>query len=171
MRAERAPASAWAEQLRARLLGFRPSDALWGWLGPTLIAIVGGFIRFWQLDRPHQLVFDETYYVKQGVSMMRYGVEMRWKGEGEKGEGGEQEQGGGGAASVHGGVLSGNSPLYPEPLLPARRDVAEVRVVQVVRAHHREARVDSAALALVDLVDGGKPRCFRPPHEDADKST
>lgn len=73
-----------AEQLRARLLGFRPSDALWGWLGPTLIAIVGGFIRFWQLDRPHQLVFDETYYVKQGVSMMRYGVEMRWKGEGEK---------------------------------------------------------------------------------------
>lgn len=61
--------------------------------------------------------------------------------------------------------------LLHAPLLPARRDVAEVRVVQVVRAHHREARVDSAALALVDLVDGGKPRCFRPPHEDADKST
>ena len=48
--------------------------------------------------------------------------------------------------------------LLHAPLLPARRDVAEVRVVQVVRAHHREARVDSAALALVDLVDGGTAR-------------
>ena len=72
------------EQLRARLLGFRPSDVLWGWLGPLVIAVLGGFIRFWQLGRPHQLVFDETYYVKQGVSMLDHGVEMQWKGDGEE---------------------------------------------------------------------------------------
>jgi dolichyl-phosphate-mannose--protein O-mannosyl transferase len=65
------------EQLRSRLLGYRPTDVLWGWLGPIIVAAVGGFLRFWQLDRPHQLVFDETYYVKQGVSMLRYGYERR----------------------------------------------------------------------------------------------
>ncbi len=68
------------EELRDRLLGFRPTDRLWGWLGPGLIALVGGFLRFWRLGDPHQLVFDETYYVKQGVSMLRYGVEMRVQG-------------------------------------------------------------------------------------------
>ena len=65
------------EQLRARLLGFQPTDTLWGWLGPLFFAAVGGLMRFWALDRPHQLVFDETYYVKQGYSMIEYGVEMR----------------------------------------------------------------------------------------------
>ncbi|WP_157075580.1 dolichyl-phosphate-mannose--protein mannosyltransferase, partial [Janibacter anophelis] len=71
-------------QLRERLLGFRPTDALWGWLGPILFAVIGGGLRFWSLDRPHQLVFDETYYVKQGVSMLDHGVEMRWNGDGEE---------------------------------------------------------------------------------------
>ena len=65
------------EQLRSRLLGHRPTDMLWGWLGPLFVAAIGGFLRFWQLDRPHQLVFDETYYVKQGYSMMEYGYERR----------------------------------------------------------------------------------------------
>ncbi len=34
------------------------------------MAVVGGLMRFWSLGRPDQLVFDETYYVKQGVSML-----------------------------------------------------------------------------------------------------
>ncbi len=63
------------ERLRDRLLGVRPSDRLWGWLGPLVIAAVGGFLRFWQLGRPHQLVFDETYYVKEGYTIWKYGVE------------------------------------------------------------------------------------------------
>jgi dolichyl-phosphate-mannose--protein O-mannosyl transferase len=66
-----------AEQLRSRLLGNQPSDVVWGWVGPLVIAFVGGLLRFWSLGRPDQLVFDETYYVKQGVSMLEYGVEMR----------------------------------------------------------------------------------------------
>src|SRR5262245_39702105 len=60
------------EELRSRLLGFQPTDRLWGWLGPLFFAFVGGLMRFWSLGRPHQLVFDETYYVKQGVSMLDY---------------------------------------------------------------------------------------------------
>ncbi|MGL5864434.1 MAG: dolichyl-phosphate-mannose--protein mannosyltransferase, partial [Dermatophilaceae bacterium] len=55
----------------------QPTDRLWGWLAPGLIALVGGILRFWNLARPDALVFDETYYVKQGYSMLRYGVEMR----------------------------------------------------------------------------------------------
>ncbi len=65
------------EQVRARLLGHRPTDVLWGWLAPMLVAAVGGFLRFWQLGRPHQLVFDETYYVKQAWSLLQYGQERR----------------------------------------------------------------------------------------------
>ena len=65
------------EQVRARLLGHRPTDVLWGWLAPILVAAVGGFLRFWQLGRPHQLVFDETYYVKQAWSLLQYGQERR----------------------------------------------------------------------------------------------
>ena len=53
----------------------RRDDRFWGWLGPLLVAVVGGILRFWHLGRPHQLVFDETYYVKQGYSMLQYGVE------------------------------------------------------------------------------------------------
>jgi dolichyl-phosphate-mannose-protein mannosyltransferase len=63
------------DRLRTRLLGVRATDRLWGWLGPLVIAAVGGFLRFWHLGRPHQLVFDETYYVKQGYSIWRYGIE------------------------------------------------------------------------------------------------
>jgi dolichyl-phosphate-mannose--protein O-mannosyl transferase len=63
------------ERLRARLLGVRAADRLWGWVGPLLIAILGGILRFWHLGRPHQLDYDETYYVKQGYSIWKYGNE------------------------------------------------------------------------------------------------
>jgi dolichyl-phosphate-mannose--protein O-mannosyl transferase len=78
-----------AEQVRARLLG-RPEDefrsarltsrAGWrtlGLLGPLFFTIVGGIMRFWHVGAPHQLIFDETYYVKQGWSMMLFGFEMK----------------------------------------------------------------------------------------------
>jgi dolichyl-phosphate-mannose-protein mannosyltransferase len=68
--------------LRARLLGATAGDRLWGWLGPLIVAAVGGFLRFWNLDQPHQLVFDETYYVKQGYSYLKAGYELAWNGTG-----------------------------------------------------------------------------------------
>jgi dolichyl-phosphate-mannose--protein O-mannosyl transferase len=63
------------EQLRSQLLGYRPTDVMWGWLAPLIVAAVGGFLRFWQLGEPHKLIFDETYYVKQGYSYLLYGYE------------------------------------------------------------------------------------------------
>ncbi|CAN7322546.1 dolichyl-phosphate-mannose--protein mannosyltransferase [Knoellia sp. LjRoot47] len=71
------------DELRARLLGTRPTDVVWGWVGPLLVAAIGGFLRFWHLDRPHSLVFDETYYVKQGWSLIQHGVELRVQGKNE----------------------------------------------------------------------------------------
>ena len=65
------------QSLRRRLLGEPVGDRLLGWAGPVLAAAIGGVLRFWDLGRPHQLVFDETYYVKQAWSMLRFGVEMR----------------------------------------------------------------------------------------------
>ena len=45
--------------------------------------------------------------------------------------------------------------LLHHPLLPARGDVAEVGIEQVVTAHGCEARVDRALLAALHLVHGG----------------
>lgn len=64
-------------RLRTRLVGVQPADRLLGWLGPLVVAAIGGVLRFWNLGTPHQLVFDETYYVKEGWSMIQYGVEVR----------------------------------------------------------------------------------------------
>lgn len=71
------PSSDALTRWRHRLLGTLPSDRAFGWLGPLFAALVGGFLRFWQLGDIRTLIFDETYYVKQGYSMLLYGVEMR----------------------------------------------------------------------------------------------
>ena len=34
-------------------------------------------LRLWDLGRPHAFVFDETYYAKQGLSLVRYGTEQQ----------------------------------------------------------------------------------------------
>ncbi|MGL4173829.1 MAG: dolichyl-phosphate-mannose--protein mannosyltransferase [Actinomycetota bacterium] len=62
-------------RLRDYLRGPRASSRVWGWLGPLAVTALGGFFRFWELGRPQQLVFDETYYVKQGSSFLDYGYE------------------------------------------------------------------------------------------------
>jgi dolichyl-phosphate-mannose-protein mannosyltransferase len=67
-------------ELRARLLEPRPAAARWDWPAIAAVTAVAGLLRFWRLDRPHRLVFDETYYVKQGVSVLRAGYELRWNG-------------------------------------------------------------------------------------------
>ncbi|WP_066286280.1 dolichyl-phosphate-mannose--protein mannosyltransferase [Arthrobacter sp. B6] len=80
------PAAAYsAEELRKRLIGsvrswrdYPPSLRLWFWLVPLLTAVIGGFLRFTRLDNPHSLVFDETYYVKDGYSFLVSGYERSW---------------------------------------------------------------------------------------------
>ena len=61
----------------------RPRLTWRGWLAVLAVTAFGGFIRFWHLGRPGTLVFDETYYVKQGWSMIQAGYELAWQGKGE----------------------------------------------------------------------------------------
>jgi len=65
----------------SRLVGRRLDDRFWGWAGPLAVMLIGGFLRFWHLGRPPWVVFDETYYVKQGASMLKYGYERAIKPE------------------------------------------------------------------------------------------
>jgi dolichyl-phosphate-mannose--protein O-mannosyl transferase len=47
-------------------------------VGPVLVAVVAGILRFWRLGSPHDLIFDETYYAKDSWSMLRLGYEGTW---------------------------------------------------------------------------------------------
>ena len=59
-------------------LGTRRSDRIWGWAGPLLVTAVAAVARFANLGRPRELVFDETYYVKQAYTLLKVGYEARW---------------------------------------------------------------------------------------------
>ncbi|MGW5163099.1 phospholipid carrier-dependent glycosyltransferase, partial [Nonomuraea wenchangensis] len=52
-----------------------------GWLGPLLVAVFGGVLRFARLGAPHAVVFDETYYMKDAYSLLRFGVERTTLGD------------------------------------------------------------------------------------------
>ncbi len=58
---------------RALVLG----STFWGWAGPVLIMVFGGFLRFYRLSQPGAVVFDETYYVPDSYSILRHGVELQ----------------------------------------------------------------------------------------------
>src|SRR5688500_8174035 len=65
-----------AKLARDRLVRPMPSDVLWGWVGPILIALFAGGLRFWRLGTPKSFVFDETYYAKDAFSLLKFGVEQ-----------------------------------------------------------------------------------------------
>lgn len=48
------------------------------WLGPALVALLAGALRFWHLGNPRTLVFDETYYAKDAWSLLKLGYEGTW---------------------------------------------------------------------------------------------
>jgi dolichyl-phosphate-mannose-protein mannosyltransferase len=50
-----------------------------GWILPLIVTAVGGVLRFWNLVWPNSVIFDETYYAKDGWSMYVYGWEHTWK--------------------------------------------------------------------------------------------
>ncbi len=63
---------------RTLLLDATRRARLTGWLWPLAVTLLGGVLRFWDLGRPHELVFDETYYVKQAYSLLQQGFEGQW---------------------------------------------------------------------------------------------
>src|ERR1700761_1443394 len=66
--------------LRARLVTPMPGDRLWGWVGPLLVTLFAGFLRFNRLSVPGAVIFDETYYAKDAWSILKHGVEWYWIG-------------------------------------------------------------------------------------------
>ena len=74
-----APSRAATHELaRARLVRQMPSDIVWGWVGPIVIALFAGVLRFWRLGTPKSFVFDETYYAKDAYALLKYGVEQNY---------------------------------------------------------------------------------------------
>lgn len=51
---------------------------LWWWAGPALVTLLALVLRVWGLGHPHDLVFDETYYVKDAFSLLHLGFEAKW---------------------------------------------------------------------------------------------
>jgi dolichyl-phosphate-mannose-protein mannosyltransferase len=48
------------------------------WLAPLLVTLLAGILRFWNLGHPHEIVFDETYYVKDAWSQWNLGYAATW---------------------------------------------------------------------------------------------
>lgn len=63
--------------LPERLYPPMPSAGWVGWIGPVIVTIIGGLLRFIELGRPQAIMFDETYYPKDALSLLRFGVEMQ----------------------------------------------------------------------------------------------
>src|SRR5690606_20696178 len=53
-----------------------PAGGWRGWLGPVLMGVLAALLRLPGLGRPHALVFDETYYAKDGLALLLFGHEM-----------------------------------------------------------------------------------------------
>ncbi|MFL0410537.1 dolichyl-phosphate-mannose--protein mannosyltransferase [Microbacterium paludicola] len=49
-----------------------------GWLTPLALTVVAAALRFIGLSHPHELVFDETYYVKDAWTLLHLGYEGTW---------------------------------------------------------------------------------------------
>ncbi|MER7536098.1 phospholipid carrier-dependent glycosyltransferase [Streptomyces sp. NPDC097704] len=62
-------------------IGPGPAERLWrllAWGGPLLVTAVAGVLRFWNLGKPHAVIFDETYYAKDAWALINQGYEGAW---------------------------------------------------------------------------------------------
>ncbi|CAN5321430.1 phospholipid carrier-dependent glycosyltransferase [soil metagenome] len=51
---------------------------VWSTIAPLFVVGLAAFVRVYNLGWPDSLVFDETYYVKDALSMSRLGYEAAW---------------------------------------------------------------------------------------------
>ncbi|WIA99449.1 dolichyl-phosphate-mannose--protein mannosyltransferase [Curtobacterium sp. MCBA15_012] len=61
-----------------RVLSTSRRVAVWRWTGPLAVTLLAAVLRLVGLGHPHSLVFDETYYVKDGWSIVHLGYEGTW---------------------------------------------------------------------------------------------
>ena len=66
---------------RDRLVPAMPTGGWRGWIGPIAVTIIAAVLRLTDLGRPRALIFDETYYAKDGLSLLRFGTEQQFKPE------------------------------------------------------------------------------------------
>ena len=64
--------------LADRLSPALPVDRATSWWVTIGVTVLGGILRFWDLGRPQAVVFDETYYMKDALSLLRYGNERQF---------------------------------------------------------------------------------------------
>ncbi len=51
----------------------RHLDRRTGWLATLAVTALAGLLRLWHLGRPHEFLFDETYYAKDAWSLVQHG--------------------------------------------------------------------------------------------------
>lgn len=56
-----------------------PGGGWRGWAGPIAVTVLAAALRLPNLGRPQALVFDETYYAKDALSLLLYGHEQEAK--------------------------------------------------------------------------------------------
>ena len=143
-----------AKLARDRLVRPMPSDILWGWVGPMLIALFAGGLRFWRLGTPKSFVFDETYYAKDALSLLKFGVEQNFvKGDDKTKDLANQR------------ILAGdfNDVFARQPVVrraPARRQVGD-------RRRRVAVRDEPVRLALHGGADGHAVGADDRPHRSA----
>lgn len=65
-------------QLRDSILHSPDWGRMVGWFAPLVVTLLAAVLRLVNLGHPHQLAFDETYYVKDAWSLWTLGYEGTW---------------------------------------------------------------------------------------------
>ena len=47
-----------------------------GWASALIVTAIGAILRLWNLGQPNAVIFDETYYPKDALALLRFGVEQ-----------------------------------------------------------------------------------------------
>lgn len=66
------------EDLRSRIAADPRAERMLRWLAPMLVTLLAAVLRLTNLGHPAQIMFDETYYVKDAWSLWTQGYEGRW---------------------------------------------------------------------------------------------
>ena len=69
----------WFESVRDRVVAHPQLSRVMRWLAPTLVTVLAAALRLQNLQHPHELMFDETYYVKDSWSLWTQGYEGEWR--------------------------------------------------------------------------------------------
>jgi dolichyl-phosphate-mannose-protein mannosyltransferase len=63
-------------ELEKRLVPPFTGSRLWGWIGPIMVTLFAGYMRFNRLRIPSSKIFDEVYYTHDAHSLLHHGVEL-----------------------------------------------------------------------------------------------